>query len=478
MSQTTEVADSEEINHFADAVDWDDAQVLGEHLHVACDEDEDDDDRDLSQLPATQLESATVHPPNIRNKFKTFCFERMFYKAPGWDQSGKLPWGKDSLLNDFITEHNISRKKASMWWLELRRVRGCLEDIHVPGSSLSFKAKYDLVLKDHIPSMCHGAFSVLKKRSENIVQFRPEVKDDITYLESVFSELIAFLSLRIGKYNTILADNISGMNPSNKSSRLAAFEEEISTTRVSSYLTISQTTFSGISNETNLRHLFVILDMELLKIWNAKMNEEISVSLASSFDDNDLEDIVCNSSGLIYYISGWLLYRISRHSGKFSHAFVLFAKTNSFHANSIDLNEMPTGLVDAREKHAGCLKRVGKRFFRFICIVECIFHINLRNKDALWFYRDEIFQRIRDEMNVSLQVKEAFEVCVSDIDQEGKDAILSYILDKYRNLRAKDFVGLLRRCSDSPDNIHFRQSVLVTHLMAQGKTPSVLNTNT
>ena len=75
--------------------------------------------------------------------------------------------------------------------------------------------------------------------------------------------------------------------------------------------------------------------------------------------------------------------------------------------------------------------------------MESLHNMNLQNKDAIWFYRDKIFPRVREELNVSLQVKDTFKLCASETNQEGKDVILNYILDKYRNLQAKDFVGFL-----------------------------------
>ena len=480
MSQSQDFPPPEGIDDVPDDFDWEQARLLGEDLHVACDDDNDDFIMSQTQ-PVTQPEQVLIDEQQTREKFNQFCHQQVFRKVPGWDVSSKLPWGKDKHLDTFLENLNISKRKASTWWLELRRSRGCYENIEVKGSINEFKDTYNSTIKELVPCMCEHAWSCLRERFHTIVQFRKggDVKKDFEYLTDLTDEVNALLHLRVLKYNSVLAENIIGMSPANKSSRLASFQTEIWNTRSTSFLTLCRSHFPNFRSDQNLRHFFVILDMELFNSWNSHMNEKICVPTVNVLHEEDIESVVCNSSGVLYYIAGWLLHRLVSSTGPTGWRNIsssrLFVHHNSLTSDSPLLHSLPNEVLERREKHAGSLKRVGKHFFRFMCILECLYKINLESKDAVWFYGDEILQRICNITKNSGQLDDAFNLCCpEEVPLQDRQAILFFILDKYRNVRAKDFVRLLKRSHGGADNIQFRQSVLVTHLMAKGKTPSAL----
>ena len=475
MSQSQQTSTLEEIDNFPDDFDWDEARLLGEDLHISYDEE--DDGNPTQTQPATQPDQVLTDEQQRREQFRQFCYDRVLHKVPGWDVSSRLPWGKDNALVSLVDRLNISRRKASTWWLELRRSRGCLDDIEVIGTTESFKESYNSITKELVPSMCQHAWLVLEDRVQTMIEFRNngDVKRDFNYLKESKEELNHLLCVRVLKYNSLLAEHIVGMSPSNKSSRLSSFEDKIWKTRTHSFLDVCLSNFPDFSHTLNGRQFFITLDMELFKKWNKDMNSHISTTLVTSVSENDVEDIICNSAGVLYYISGWLLHRILTTRGKTVSSFRLFVATNSLSSVSHELHSLPTGIADEREKHKGALQRVGRKFFHLITLIECLYQLNLRNKDCVWFYRDEIFVKICDASKRSSQVHDAFESCChGDIPEQDRSLLLDFILVKYRNVRSKDFVRLLKRSEGGSDNIQFRQSVLVTHLMATGRTPSAL----
>ena len=484
LTQSSNALDEEvDIDDAAHDVNWEEAHLLGEQLHVSLDHegaDEDFDNNDTQTIapptePATQPDAVSIPERSIRDQFRTFCFERIFYKAPGWDPSSKLPWGSDKLLLDTINNLNISRRKASMWWLELRRARGCLDDIEVQENEEIFKDRFDDIIRDHAPAICRHSWATVLEMRDKMVMFRTGIDDDFDYIQSLLPDLYALLTLRLHKFNGILARHLSGMTPSNKSSRLASFESEILQSRKKSYLSLCRASFPEMSNEENLRHLFVLIDLNLHSRWNCILNEATPPTPISRVHPNDIEGVVSNASGVLYYISGWILHRMATHRGKSVRVFRAFASVNSLDLSSPDLPSLPTGILDAREKHSGCLKRVNKNFFHLLTVLECLYKLNLRFNDIVWFHRDRIFEKIYDLTKDSEDVRNAFNLCLPpNTPTQDADGVLLFILQTYRNVRAKDFVRLLKRSAGGADNIQFRQSVLVTHLMANGTTPSAL----
>jgi hypothetical protein len=72
------------------------------------------------------------------------------------------------------------------------------------------------------------------------------------------------------------------------------------------------------------------------------------------FVDGDLNAVLCNSQGTVYYLVGCLLYKARQlAASKHSNLLQSFAKDNSHEKGDGRLISFPRGVVDVQEIHQG-----------------------------------------------------------------------------------------------------------------------------
>lgn len=470
-----------------DDIDWTEAAILADVAHVLKDEP-------LVTEPASKKDDVDDDDNKIAKKhelFQMFCRDQIFGRAKGWDTTKTLPWKTDSQLHIICNENLISKQQAAMWWLQLRRSHGRLEDIRVAGTCVNFKTQFENFTSGAVlETIQSSAMLECTERFEHLVDEDVEMK---RLIETIFgnknaNDLRDLIMERVSQYNRNLAKQFVGMSVDNKQDRMGKFLKWWQKSIDYFVKLCHNEYFPTISISDKSRHIFVCLENDVYKAWNKSMNSFLLPNLVTEVADHQIETVVLNAGGLLYYISGWLLLQLQNARGKawktYADRFVMY---NSLRVDTDIRPKLPDGVLTTREKHHGKLKRVGPQFFRFVQIIEVIYKVNLENPHIIWAFKDNLFTKLLKVTTQSFQIESAFNKCLpppstttTNNNEEGNARnILSYLLQKYNTMRAGDFLKKLKAKAASKgyseDNFSVRSALVVAHMMASGKSPSAIS---
>lgn len=302
------------------------------------------------------------------------------------------------------------------------------------------------------------------------------------FSEKYKEELSYVIRTRISFLCHLVAKSIVGMTTNNMARRLDNFTKKWYKSIQAEFVPFCYREFPHLKVNVNSRHVLVSLELDIYKEWNEAMNRFMLPAIKSEIDDQELENLILEAGGLVYFLAGWLLYRLKQNIEKHLETAV---KSFTKHNTVLDMNpsqpaQLLTEVLDSSEKHVGKLTRVSLPFFHFVKLLECVYKVNLDNPQIVWAFQDLLFGELLKVTTRSLQLDVAFDACVpANISKEEKQKLLNFILILYSRMRAGDFVRSLKQKLDEAngvaDNMQLRSAVIVTQLMASGKVPDVIS---
>jgi len=201
-----------------------------------------------------------------------------------------------------------------------------------------------------------------------------------------------------------------------------------------------------------LRRWFLGLALTIRKIWSTVIKETVDGNLiVDSVNSADVASVLKGSKGTVYFLAGWLLLKVSQQKAvRRQPAINKFVSHNSVTIGSSVARMLPTEVVDNREIHAGKMRRVGHDFFRFVCMLEALYMVNLTPAVAL-AYRENFFWRVDEIVKKNKDLKDLFIKCIPPTCTENDKLLLleayAIILQKYSSMRARDVLRRIRNTS-------------------------------
>jgi hypothetical protein len=223
------------------------------------------------------------------------------------------------------------------------------------------------------------------------------------------------------------------------------------------------------------------LDKIIQQKWTLAIKEfDQDDLLEDQIDGEDIDSLLKGSHGTVFYIAGYLLRSVSKAKTKKSQKVAIskFVLHNEFDDLSCDRMTLPTRVVDTREIHKGAMMRVCPRFFRFVCLMEALYKINL-NPSVAVAYRENFFYKVDELVKNSKELALLFNDCVpsncsSNERKQLNGEIFKLILHKYGGLRARDVLRNLKAkilvTNAAGDDFSTRTAVLVCIKAAKSTT--------
>ena len=141
---------------------------------------------------------------------------------------------------------------------------------------------------------------------------------------------------------------------------------------------------------------FLWLDKHIQQNWTIAIKEFDNQDLLDDqIDGEDVDSIVKGSHGTVYYIAGYLLRSVSKAKTKKIQKAAIgkFVFHNEYDDLSCRSMNLPTRVVDSREIHKGAMMRVSPHFFRFVCLMEALYKVNLTPAVAV-AYQENVFCKV------------------------------------------------------------------------------------
>jgi hypothetical protein len=148
----------------------------------------------------------------------------------------------------------------------------------------------------------------------------------------------------------------------------------------------------AVEHHQLLDYWFLWLGTVIQKEWTCAIKEVDSEDLLEEHvDEKDVNSVLQGSQGTVFYISGYLLRTLMKVRTKDEQSAIRkFVDYNSFDHLSQDKENLclPTHVVNSCEIHKGAMKRVCHLFFRFVCLMEALYKVNLTPAVAAVFQQD------------------------------------------------------------------------------------------
>ena len=465
-------------------IDWNSADMEAFYAHL--------DNVETEPTPPPAASNAnSLSLEEKKQDFMKHCQHQVNSKSKGWDINKTLPWRRNDELEKKIIQLGMTKKQAASCWLQLRRSYGSLEKIQVSGACDHFYQMCQSYIKDGRLAIINEALELAKTKLSKAFTTKLYLNQEKAMLEMFDDDddeecgtlvvLVPLLANRIENYNRLLAKHFIGMSIEKKDESLARFHRTVVQTRASEFLPSCVSEFSFVVRDAAvLRRILNRIDVELLQVWNACLIDKVKKDVVKEVDEDGLENILLNSGGVIYYVAGWMLFRLTKVRGKAMEPAKDLANFNRVSvSDTAVLSTLPTKTVDTREVHEGKMMRVSPKFFRFVQIVEAIFTSNLNDNDIVWSHKGHIFQSIKDGTSSSAQVKKVFEDCLpSTVNEKEATATLEFLLTKCASMRARGYLKKLKNkklaTTGTTDNLALRPAMLSASQHAKGAVHGAL----
>ena len=151
---------------------------------------------------------------------------------------------------------------------------------------------------------------------------------------------------------------------------------------------------------------------------------------------------------VIYYVAGWTLYKASKAATICEVKRPLFYRFASAHTiNEIAAQhlQLPISLVEKRKTKRGASVCCTLEYFEYICFVETVYLANLSLKMMLAYNNGDIVVEIKNSILSNSYAREKFTALVDcDVDRSDCLELMTYILDRYANMRGTFFVRYIK----------------------------------
>ena len=146
---------------------------------------------------------------------------------------------------------------------------------------------------------------------------------------------------------------------------------------------------------------------------------------------------------VVYYIAGWTLYSMSKASTIAADKRALYFMFAASHTcNERATLDLPTSLVEKRKRRASVY--CSRKYFGFICLIESIFLANLTLKMMLAYNDGNIVAKIKESILSHDGMRDQFSSLAGSDNDVDNQLILSYIIERYANMRGAYFVRHLK----------------------------------
>ena len=150
--------------------------------------------------------------------------------------------------------------------------------------------------------------------------------------------------------------------------------------------------------------------------WSAILinNEEHRQDLVSEIDEDDMDDIILNAGGVLYYISRWLMNQLTKVKQKEKKntisEFLSLNRVNQSDSQDNVTANLPTDVLHKWEVKGG---KLIKTLLNFFCVINAIFATNISDFDKIWSIKGQIFKAIQETLIHFKQVGDVLLNCVS-----------------------------------------------------------------
>lgn len=149
---------------------------------------------------------------------------------------------------------------------------------------------------------------------------------------------------------------------------------------------------------------------------------------------------------VIYYVSGWTLYSVSKAlttAREKRPLFLEFSMANSIDEDTAKSSGLPTSLVEKRKRKSSVYS--SRDYFEFICFVESVYLANLSLKMMMAYADGDIIASIKTSIISNQTARDMFAALSGNLfDANECSELMAYILERYANMRGTFFVRQLK----------------------------------
>jgi hypothetical protein len=122
--------------------------------------------------------------------------------------------------------------------------------------------------------------------------------------------------------------------------------------------------------------------------------------------------------------------------------YFMFAASHTCDERTAKFLDLPTSLVEKRKRRASVF--CSREYFGFICLIESIFLANLTLKMMLAYNDGNIVAKIKESILSHDGMRDRFSSLAGSDNDVDNQLILSYIIERYANMRGTYFVRHLK----------------------------------
>ena len=373
-------------------------------------------------------------------------------KEKKWALNKRMPReSRQKEFDELIKKLKIERRYASSIWRQYQDNRGVKSTIKIMETEDDLRNRFS-----EKANRINIAQLAIEK---TVTQF--DFDEDEAGQEIIFKVIMASTSLpplinnRVAGLNLQFANILHKTTTTTSRSKMLAFENQQQDADGTFANTVCLPNFPNLPivvTSNLLRRRFLGLALNIRKIWSTAIKETDDGNLLiDSVNAADVASVLKGSKGTVYFLAGWLLLKLSQQKAvRRQSAINKFVSHNSVTIGSSVVRTLPTDVVDHREKHAGKMRRVGHDFFRFVCMLEALYMVNLTPAVAL-AYRENFFWEVDEIVKKNKDLEDLFMNCIPPTCTENDKLLLleSYaiILQKYSSMRARDVLRRIRNSS-------------------------------
>lgn len=411
-----------------------------------------DDDPDLP----TPLQSVvSQQSSSLKAEFFQFYQECISggdkqHEGRHWTLNQRMPRaGKDKGLDKIIAEHGVDRRQASSFWREFKENKGVVK-MKITHPQNELLSEYERRTEANAARLVESVIDCVYEYDFNYQT--EETKDFFGSLmkTNIFSEAILNYASCL---NGHLSKRSSGATASQIDGRTLSFKTDCYRSALTFIPAFVDSLASPESIPSYVLHEWM---WQVILFVNDQWAEIIvdgshtgGANLVSSLTDTQIDELLKDSKGTVYYVAGWLLYTCIQllkrkqrdQQGNCHHVVWQFIETNTVAADVAGNDELlPSREVEHRETHYGAMQRVSHCFFHFVLYMEALYVANLTVANGIR-YRGMLLQRIDDVIEKSEELRSLFSECVPEKDVNGKSPVLAAVhrtfLKKYSKMRAR-----------------------------------------
>lgn len=382
--------------------------------------------------------------------------------------------GKEKEFDELLNNLGLVEKKrtyASTQWLLYRKGMGIY-----PLPALEFDSKQDFQARigARIDAIIQSAEDELRTRLSSLQA--SHLADAVVDFFLLLPTIKVSLRIEIGKFNTALAESLRGATVKSINSKSAHFEYQCrSVFRLAfvDYVTAFCGTSKWKHEPGKLRALANSLHMILKDKWGEVLWRSDHVELKGCLSEPELKELLVDGSKpVIYYVAGWILFKLQSYAKKLacasredeSLAWSEFCVHNKQSLDDLD-DEPQSELVDKRDYFGKVLIISAGKWYSFLEMLEGVYLANF-NPTQAFQHKSDILHAIDKTIQESAEMKSLFESCIPTSFDSAKitlilDGYHLFILPWYSRMKGRDVQRIMKGYKVRPDKDTFSLRKLI-----------------